>query len=124
MDTINFITQRYAIPYDVARHLVKTYGERVFDVAKLFLDPKNKEKLAEKHPFTIGELKYNIRYEMSVDPTDFIFRRTRLGFLDSEAIFEALPKVIDIFGEEYKWTNEKKMAEHKESIAKIKKLNF
>jgi len=123
--TVDYLTQRYSIPVDVAKHLIKTYGDRAFDVAKFFdKDPKNKEKIHEKHPYTIGELRYAITYEMSMKPGDFIFRRTRLGFLDSESIFQVLPKVMDVYAQEYKWNDEKKAAETKENYEKIKQMNF
>jgi glycerol-3-phosphate dehydrogenase len=125
MNARNFLVQRYEIDPDIARYLTKSYGERAFDVAKFFdLDKRNKERLSPNHPFTVGELRYNIRYEMAIKPTDFLFRRTRLGFIDSEAINVAFPKLMDIFAEENKWPEEKKNEETKENFEHIRKMNF
>ena len=123
--SINAIVDRYNIQKDVAKHLVKTYGERAFDVAKLFeKNADNKKRLHERHPFTVGEIRYNIKYELGQTPVDVLFRRTRMGFLDNEAVLAVFPKILDIFAEEHKWSEEKKVQEAKENFERIRKMNF
>ena len=39
---------------------------------------------------------------------DIIARRMRLAFLNAEAAEEALPQIIDIMGEELKWSKAEK----------------
>ena len=121
----NFLSQRYNIDPDITRHLLKTYGERAYDVAKLFeQDPNNKKRLAASHPFTEAEVRYNIRYEMATKPIDFLFRRTRLGFIDSESINQVFPRVVDIYAEEQKWSDDQTKRELKENFDQIRKMNF
>ena len=119
------LVERYNIDRDVAKHLAKTYGERCWDVAKYFANNKaNKERLHEKHPFTVGEIKYQMHYELGTTPIDILYRRTRMGFIDGEAVLQVLPKVLNIFAEEYKWSDEKKVEEAKENLIKMRKMNF
>lgn len=119
------LVERYNIDRDVAKHLAKTYGERCWDVAKYFAKNKeNKERLHEKHPFTVGEVKYQINYELGTTPIDILYRRTRMGFIDGEAVLQVLPKVLNIFAEEYKWSDERKVQEAKENLTKMRKMNF
>lgn len=119
------IVDRYSIEQDIAKHLVKQYGERAFDVAKFFAkNSANKQRIHEKHPFTVGEIRYHLKYELGVTPIDVLFRRTRLGFLDIEAVYQVYPKILDIFAEEFNWSEEKKIKEAKEHFEKIRKMNF
>jgi len=116
---------RFKIDRDIAKHLVKTYGDRSWDVAKYFaMNPENKERIHEKHPITVGEIKYQLKYEMGITPIDILYRRTRLGFTDGEAVYQVLPKIINIFAQEFKWTDERKVQEAKENLTRMRKMNF
>jgi glycerol-3-phosphate dehydrogenase len=42
---------------------------------------------------------------------DVLARRTRLAFLNAQAAFEALPRVVEIMAEELKWGDERQKKE-------------
>ena len=112
--------QRYSIPKDIARHLIKTYGERAYDIAKSFeRNPQTKQRLHSEYPYTEAELRYSIKNEMSVNPDDFLFRRTRMGFLDGQAVIDCLPQVVELYRQENGWDNDKAKQVYKESHQKI-----
>ena len=45
---------------------------------------------------------------MAEKPYDMIFRRTQLGFLDSQVIYDVYQKISDIYSEEQKWNKEQR----------------
>ena len=47
---------------------------------------------------------------------DVIARRTRLAFLNKEAAIKAIPKVVNLMGNELKWDPEKRKQESKKCI--------
>jgi len=57
-----------------------------------------------------------VRHEYAQTATDVIARRMRLAFLNAQAALEALPQVIDIMGEELKWSAKRKEAEWSNSV--------
>ena len=119
------MVEEHGVSRDIAKYLIKTYGDRAFDIAASYFDKdENKQRLHENYPITVGEIRYNIVCEMGVTPIDILFRRTRLGFLDSDAIYTVYPKLVEIFGEEYKWTDSVKTLQQKEHFEMIRKMNF
>lgn len=94
---------------DSAKHLIKTYGTTSLRVAKLGEDAKLNRKLSEEYPFLQSEVLFGIRYEMAQKPNDIVCRRVPVSFLDTETTKnEILPKVVDIFAQEFKWDNDRK----------------
>ena len=61
---------------------------------------------------------------MALKPLDVICRRTRIGFLDDDAMYNVAPEVIKIFAKEFKWNTEKENQVKKETDDYIKSLNF
>ena len=55
--------------------------------------------------------------EYATKIADFIGRRSRMSFLNTEATIEALPRVIDIMGEELNWNESRRQLEFEEGIA-------
>ena len=51
-----------------------------------------------------AEVRYAVRHEYARTAVDVIARRTRLAFLNAEAAFDSLPRVVDIMGEELGWS--------------------
>ncbi|KAJ5808925.1 glycerol-3-phosphate dehydrogenase mitochondrial [Penicillium riverlandense] len=125
---INLI-QHYGLETDVAQHLTTAYGDRAWQVAALS-SPTNARfpvrgcRLSALYPFIDGEVRYAIRHEYAQTATDVIGRRTRLAFLNAEAALEALPNVIDLMGEELKWSNARKDLEWKESVAYLRSMGL
>ncbi|KAL9184707.1 LOW QUALITY PROTEIN: hypothetical protein ACHAXT_012677 [Thalassiosira profunda] len=96
------LIQKYGLAEDVAEHLVKTYGGRAWEVAEK-CEPTGKavarygKTLVDHYPYIEAE-----EYACTIE--DILSRRTRLAFLNSEAAFEALPRVADIMAEELGWS--------------------
>lgn len=56
-------------------------------------------------------MRYAVRHEYALTATDVIARRIRLSFLNAQAAFEALPRVVDIMAEELNWSTAHKQEE-------------
>ncbi|EMC97637.1 hypothetical protein BAUCODRAFT_33362 [Baudoinia panamericana UAMH 10762] len=118
---INLI-QHYGIETEVAKHLTTAYGDRAWKVAAL-CDPTEQrfpvrgKRISELYPFVDGEVRYAVRHEYAQSAVDVLARRTRLAFLNAQAALEALPKVIDLMGEELKWSSSRKDREWENGVA-------
>ena len=106
--------------WEVCKHLIKTYGARAFDIIKIAKDDKSLlEKIHKKVPMIKAEIVYQIRYEMAMKPNDILFRRTRIGTLDHQVMFEVLPVILDIFTNELKWDDKKREAENNNTLEEM-----
>ncbi|KAK4766201.1 hypothetical protein SAY87_007843 [Trapa incisa] len=101
-----------------AKHLSHAYGTRAEKVAAIAQDEGLGKRLAHGYPFLEAEVAYCARYEYCESAVDFIARRSRLAFLDTDAAGRALPQVIDILASEHKWDKSKK----KEELEKARKF--
>lgn len=61
------------------------------------------KRLAHGYPYLEAEVAYCARNEYCESAIDFIARRTRLAFLETDAARRALPRVIEILANEHKW---------------------
>lgn len=61
------------------------------------------KRLAHGYPFLEAEVAYCARHEYCESAIDFIARRSRLAFLDTDAAGRALPRIIKILADEHKW---------------------
>jgi glycerol-3-phosphate dehydrogenase len=117
---INLI-QHFGVETDVAKYLCQAYGDRAWTVASLSSPteqrfPVRGNKISSLYPYIDGEVRYCVRHEYAQTATDVIARRMRLAFLNAQAALEALPQVIDIMGEELKWSAKRKEAEWTNSV--------
>ena len=49
--------EKYGLEKTVAKHLIKNYGKRAFDLAKLITENKEwKNKLNKNYPFILAEI--------------------------------------------------------------------
>ena len=78
--------------------------------------PLNGIRLNAQLPYIEAEVRYAARMEYAAKAVDFIARRARMAFLDTEATIEALPRVIDIMGEELDWSETRRQSEFEETI--------
>ncbi len=86
------------------RHLLGIYGSRaaeVMDLAKS--DIQLRAPLAPGYPDIAAQVVYSIRKEQCVRATDFLMRRSMMGFSPDQGK-EALPAVIHCMGEELNWS--------------------
>lgn len=115
------LLQEYGLELDVAQHLSQSYGDRAWSVCSI-AEPTGKRypdhgiRLDSQLPYIEAEVRYATRMEYASKCVDFIARRSRMAFLDTEATMEALPRVIDIMGEELDWTETRKQLEFQEGI--------
>ncbi len=73
----------YSLEDDIANNLVKTYGQRSFDVAEMALkNPGYMDRIVEGQPFIVGEIFYSIENEMAVKVSDLVMRRFKVRLLD------------------------------------------
>ena len=64
-------------------------------------------RLHSEFPYIDAEVRYACR-EYAASAVDVIGRRLRLAFLNTQAAGEALPTVVNIMAEEYKWSETEK----------------
>lgn len=115
------LLQEYGLDTDVAKHLSDSYGDRAWSVCSIMEPtgtryPVHGVRLDSQLPYVEAEVRYATRCEYAVKAADFIARRSRMSFLNTEATIEALPRIIDIMGEELDWSETRKQSEFAEGI--------
>jgi glycerol-3-phosphate dehydrogenase len=124
---VNLI-QYFNLDVEVAKHLAQNYGDRAWEVASLSspAEPTNplSNRLAPAYPYIDGEVKYAVQSEYAQTAVDVLARRTRLSFLDVQAALEATPMIIDIMGEELKWSAARKKAEWTETVTFLESMGL
>ncbi|XP_055345574.1 glycerol-3-phosphate dehydrogenase, mitochondrial-like [Paramacrobiotus metropolitanus] len=107
------LVKSYGVDYDVAKHLAHQYGDQSEEVLKLAevtgkAWPLTGIRLVEHFPYLEAEVRYAVRQHYAVHLTDVIARRMRLAFQDVHATRQVLPRIVEIMGQELKWTDEEK----------------
>jgi glycerol-3-phosphate dehydrogenase len=67
--------------------------------------------LADGYSYLEAEVAYGACNEYCESAVDFIARRARLAFLDTDAANRALPRVIEILAAECRWDKARRKAE-------------
>ena len=104
------LIRHFDIDADIAQHLAQNYGDRAWEILRQPQTDSHQNKptrLCEGYPFILPEIHYAINNEYACTAIDVLARRTRLSFLDAHAALHALPKVIQIMGDELKWNEER-----------------
>ncbi|OIW01394.1 hypothetical protein TanjilG_02550 [Lupinus angustifolius] len=94
-----------------AKHLSRAYGTLAERVAAIAQNENLGKRLAHGYPFLEAEVAYCARHEYCESAIDFIARRSRLAFLDTDAARRALPRVIQILAAEHKWDKSRQKEE-------------
>ncbi|XP_058182046.1 glycerol-3-phosphate dehydrogenase SDP6, mitochondrial-like [Rhododendron vialii] len=94
-----------------AKHLSRAYGTLVDRVAAIAQNESLGRRLAHGYPYLEAEVAYCARNEYCESAVDFIARRSRLAFLDTDAAGRALPHVIQILASEHKWDRSRQKQE-------------
>ncbi|KAE9619340.1 hypothetical protein Lal_00047041 [Lupinus albus] len=94
-----------------AMHLSHAYGNLAEHVAAIAQDENLGKRLAHGYPYLEAEVAYCARNEYCESAIDFIARRTRLAFLETNAAKRALPRVIEILANEHKWDKSRQKEE-------------
>lgn len=114
------LVQDYGLEPEVANHLANSYGDRAFAVAKLAeltgkRWPVVGSRLHTEFPYIEAEVRFAVR-EYACTAVDVIARRMRIAFLNVEAAFEVLPKVVDIMAQELNWGEKEKKAQTEQAV--------
>ncbi|KAL0725950.1 hypothetical protein Bca4012_040549 [Brassica carinata] len=96
-----------------AKHLSHAYGSMADRVATIAQEEGLGKRLAHGHPFLEAEVAYCARNEYCESAVDFIARRCRIAFLDTNAAEQALKRVVEILASEHKWDKSRQMRELK-----------
>ncbi|CAI8604148.1 unnamed protein product [Vicia faba] len=94
-----------------AKHLSHAYGTLAERVAAIAQNENLGKRLAHGYPYLEAEVAYCARNEYCESAIDFIARRTRLAFLETDAAKRALPRVIEILANEHEWDDSRKKEE-------------
>ncbi|KAM5555940.1 glycerol-3-phosphate dehydrogenase SDP6, mitochondrial [Rosa sericea] len=94
-----------------AKHLSHAYGTFAERVAAIAQNENLGKRLAHGYPFLEAEVAYCARNEYCESAIDFIARRSRLAFLDTDAAGRALPRIIEILATEHKWDKSRQKQE-------------
>ncbi|KAL8497853.1 hypothetical protein ACS0TY_021267 [Phlomoides rotata] len=94
-----------------AKHLSHAYGTFAERVAAIAQNENLGKRLAHGYPILEAEVAYCARHEYCESAVDFIARRSRLAFLDTDAARRAVPRIIEILAAEYKWDKSRQKQE-------------
>ncbi|KAF5205293.1 Glycerol-3-phosphate dehydrogenase, partial [Thalictrum thalictroides] len=112
-----------AMDTTAAKHLAHAYGTLAERVASIAQNENLGKRLAHGYPFLEAEVAYCARNEYCESVVDFIARRSRLAFLDTDAAGRAVPRIIEILASEHKWDKsrqEKELRKAKEFLETFK----
>jgi glycerol-3-phosphate dehydrogenase len=108
-DSWRFLVKNFGLDEDISKHLVKKYGCRAGDIAKIAVsDPDMKNKIEPQYPYIKAEVVYAARFEMAITPRDILARRIRLEITDWKATLKSLPVVAALMAAELGWDQETK----------------
>jgi len=99
-----------------AKHLSHAYGTLAERVAAIAQNENLGKRLAHGYPFLEAEVAFCARHEYCESAIDFIARRSRLAFLDTDAAGRALPRIIQILAAEHKWDKSRQKQEVQNAI--------
>ncbi|KAL6552821.1 Glycerol-3-phosphate dehydrogenase sdp6, mitochondrial [Orobanche hederae] len=94
-----------------AKHLSHAYGSCAERVAAIAQNENLGKRLAHGYPILEAEVAYCARHEYCESVVDFIARRSRLAFLDTDAARRAVPRVVEILTAEHKWDKSRQKQE-------------
>lgn len=109
------LQQTYGLNEDVAKHLNSFYAGNAHAVCEIAKQQGLTNKLAEGYPYIEAEVVYVARCELAQHATDAIVRRIPLALQDLDAAKAALPRTVQLMGEELGWNA--KTAKHEEEYA-------
>ncbi|EYU39630.1 hypothetical protein ABFS82_06G187100 [Erythranthe guttata] len=94
-----------------SKHLSHAYGTFAERVAAIAQNENLGKRLAHGYPILEAEVAYCARHEYCESVVDFIARRSRLAFLDTDAANRAVPRIIQILAAEHKWDKSRQKLE-------------
>ncbi|OWA51719.1 Glycerol-3-phosphate dehydrogenase, mitochondrial [Hypsibius exemplaris] len=120
------LVQDFGLENEVAQHLSRTYGDRAYNVGRRCKLtgrrwPVVGKRLHEDYPYLEEEVNFAITREYACTAVDVIARRMRLAFINTQAAFECLPRIVDLMAEELKWSKAEKKAQFDEAMEFLNK---
>mmetsp|Transcript_1789 Transcript_1789/g.5426 ORF Transcript_1789/g.5426 Transcript_1789/m.5426 type:complete len:625 (+) Transcript_1789:171-2045(+) len=106
--TVEMRQSKMSVP--CAKHIASTYGDRGFRVAQLMTQGFGRQ-LISSTPVTEAEVIHAIRDEMATTVSDVIARRTRLAYFDASSCRNTLTHLVQLMGEQLKWSRQRRDAE-------------
>ncbi|KAJ3126054.1 hypothetical protein HK098_007931 [Nowakowskiella sp. JEL0407] len=123
------LIQNFGLEAEIAEHLTNSYGDRSWIVSSM-AEPSSQSwpiygrRLSPGYPYLEAEVRYACRREYAATAIDVLARRLRLAFLDSRAAYEALPRVVEIMGQELNWSVERKRLEYENTQNFLKTMGL
>lgn len=123
------LIQQYGLETEVAEHLSRSYGDRAYEVAALSKPTKKRwpihgTKLVPWYPYIESEVIFAIRNEYAQTAVDILARRTRLAFLSCQAAMDALPRVLELMGQELGWDEARTKVEREQAVNFLKSMGL
>lgn len=120
------LIQEYGIASSVAKRLSTAYGGRAHEVLRIAKHELGMigrgDRLVPGYPYIEAEVIYAVRHEWALTADDIIARRTRLAFLNKEAAIRAIPKVVNLMGNELSWDDIRRKQESKACLEYLKQF--
>ena len=104
------VLKNSSLPKPTQEHLLRAYGDQSTGILD-FLKNEGNELLHPHHPIILGEVDYCARKEFVSRSSDFLFRRSRLAFLDKKAAEASFSKVHERLSQELQWTSTQRRAD-------------
>lgn len=107
------LIKEYDMDKDVISRFYHYYGENAKKILNKIVKGSNK-LLDEHYPYYEEEIKYMIKEEFAIKPSDIIIRRLMIALVDLEEAKTLSTKVINIMKKELSWDENRVRAEEKE----------
>ncbi|CAN5907980.1 FAD-dependent oxidoreductase [soil metagenome] len=110
------LQELFGLEPDVASYLNRAYGDRAPQVTRL-AQAGHGDRIVPDHAYLDAEVVYGAQEEAACSTIDILARRTRLGFLDTEAALQAVPKVSGLLAQTLCWDDAERNADTAEAQA-------
>ncbi len=95
-EIIEELQNTYNLEKSLSKHLIHTYGDQAFEVAKIAKEEGYAENMVDGYPYIEAEIVWAVRNEMAQTIVDILSRRMRLAFLNQSAAVSAIDHVVNI----------------------------
>ena len=97
---------RYQLPDDVAEHLLR-YGKNYLNICnEIDQLPELRERIIDTRPYILAEINYSIKYEKTLNLSDFMLRRTQLQLSEHQGL-DCVEIIANHMGKILKWSSDR-----------------
>ena len=122
----------------MAAHLAHNYGDKALAVAAIALNddvtnatatagsaPSSplSARLAHGYPYLEAEVVYAVKHEYAVTAVDVLAHRTRLAFLNCDAAWSAVPRVVQLMAQLHAWDDTRSAIEWQRALRFLNTMN-